>query len=424
MPSQKITKRVVDSAQPNPLRRYVVMDAEVKGFGLLVLPSGVKSFFLQYRMGGRETTTQRYTIGKFGSPWTAETARDKAIKLRGKVADGVNICAQKRAAKNERQNAPEPNSVRRIFEQFEARYLRGRRSGAEVAALLKREVIARWGDRLVTDIRRTDLIELLDEIADRGTVYTRNRTAAHIRKMFNWAIGRGIEMINPAARIEMLQEETRDRVLTPEEIRLFWKGCNSLGYPFGSLFKMLLVTGQRRDEGATIDRKEVDKEAALWTIPEAKAKNGRTHTVPLSPLATSILSEQLDLGGFYFTTNGRAPVSGYSKAKARLDALMTKLLRADLETKGKPDPAATIQPWRLHDLRRTLSTNMAEMGVPPHIVEKILNHQTGSISGVALVYNRHQYLDERRLALNAWAERIIAIAENRTPASNVVALRA
>ena len=328
MSISRISKRTVDEAQPQP-KRYLVMDSEVKGFAVKVMPSGTKVFILQYRMGGARTPTRRYTIGRVGNPWTAETARREALRLRGLVAAGIDIGAEKQAQKAGHETAAS-DAVAHIFEQFKARHLSMRRSGKEVADILEREVINRWGERPVSEIRRVDVIELLDGIADRGAVYMRNRVAAHIRKMWNWAIDRGIETANPAARIGMLNEESRTRVLSTDEIGLFWSGCGKLGLPFGPLFKLLLVTGQRRDEVATIERSEVDVAAMIWLIPAAKAKTNTEHLVPLSPLALSLLEELPEVGKCFFTTTGVTPVSGFfsSEEPAR---------RADDEI-GRGDP--------------------------------------------------------------------------------------
>jgi integrase len=192
--------------------------------------------------------------------------------LRGSIAAGVDVCAERRAVRRQRVQAPEPDTVEHIFEQFKMRHLSSRRSGKEVGDILEREVVSRWGKRLASEIRRVDVIELLDEIADRGTVYMRNRVAAHVRKLWNFAIGRGIERVNPAARIEMLDERARDRVLSTDELRLFWRACDKIGAPFGPLFKLLLVTGQRRDEVGTLERSEVDVGAKSWLIPPVKTK--------------------------------------------------------------------------------------------------------------------------------------------------------
>jgi integrase len=183
-------------------------------------------------------------------------------------------------------------------------------------------------------------------------------------------------------------ENPRDRVLSDEEIVSFWKGCETLGWPFGPLFRFLLLTAQRRDEVGSISWSEVDFETGLWTLPRERAKNDRAHEVQLSRLAVEILTAapRIDGSQFIFTTTGQRPASGFSKAKQRLDAQMPQ---------GLPS-------WTLHDLRRTAATRKAKLNVPPHVVDRILNHVSGTIRGVAAVYNRHAYLEERKAALEDW----------------------
>jgi integrase len=175
---------------------------------------------------------------------------------------------------------------------------------------------------------------------------------------------------------------------------MLWTACVQLGQPFGPLFLLLLLTGQRRDEVASMNWSEVNIEEKVWVIPKVRTKNGREHIVPLSQPAIKILGELPIIGtkhGYVFTTNGTRPVSGFSKAKKSVDVL----LGASNEY--------PIRPWRLHDLRRTAASGMARAGHAIHVIEAVLNHRSGTISGVAAVYNRHHYLEEKRSALQDWA---------------------
>jgi integrase len=210
-------------------------------------------------------------------------------------------------------------------------------------------------------------------------------------------------------------ETARDRALTDDEVRLFWAACDKLGWPFGPMFKLLLLTAQRRDEVGGMEWSEIAPLAKrVWTIPREKAKNDRAHEVHLSDLAVEIIDElpkisrpRADGNGtqpspYLFTTNGERPVSGFSKAKGRLDKHMVQALRAGFGEAGKDPAKAEIEGWILHDLRRTAATGMARLNIAPHVVDRILNHVSGTIRGVAAVYNRHTYLDERGAALTAW----------------------
>ena len=206
-------------------------------------------------------------------------------------------------------------------------------------------------------------------------------------------------------------EAARDRVLSNEEIVYFWKGCEALGWPFGPMFRLLLLTAQRRDEVGGAEWREIDLDKRMWTIPRERAKNDRTHEVHLSELALEIISELpkisrsradgvgSELSPYLFTTNGDRPASGFSKAKDRLDQFMLDQLGAELEAGGRDPDKACIEGWILHDLRRTAATGMAKLNIAPHVVDRILNHVSGTIRGVAAVYNRHAYLEERKSAL-------------------------
>jgi integrase len=222
-----------------------------------------------------------------------------------------------------------------------------------------------------------------------------NRTLAYLRKMLSWAVERGIITASPAAGVGAPGgEETRDRVLAPGELAAVWRACDALGWPFGPLVQLLIVTAQRRDEMAHMAWPDLDLERRLWTLPRALTKADRVHEVPLAALALEIIQSTPKIGadGLLFPANRHGgparPVSGFSKAKARLDRL------------------SGVTGWRLHDLRRTAASEMARLGHPPHVVAAILNHSPGSTQGITAIYNRHRYGDEKRQALAAWGREL------------------
>jgi integrase len=242
---------------------------------------------------------------------------------------------------------------------------------------------------------------------------------------------------SPVARMKPLVRETsRDRALTDDEVRFFWSACDEIGWPFGPLFQLLLVTAQRRDEVGTMTFDELDLGRRLWVIPREKAKNDRAHEVALSDRALAIVAELKETRGriaelkdcpLIFTTNGKTPVSGFSRVKERLDAKMNRLARRArglpdddaayrkmFKLKGDQDPPRLIPEFILHDLRRTAATGMARLNIAPHVVDKVLNHSSGAIRGVAAVYNRFEYLNERRAALEAWGRYINNLLAPRT----------
>ena len=398
----KITKRIVDAAAPGE-RDLFLWDAEVKGFGLKVTPAGSKVYMLQYRMGGRDTPTRRYTIGKHGSPWTPDEARDEAKRLLREVVAGRDPGIMKR----EGLTAKPAESFKAVALDFIERHhkAKGNRYTPEVQRIFQRYLFPKWGERPITEITRQDVMQVLDEIAARAPVQA-NRTLTVVGKLFNWAIDRDIIQTSPVVRIPKPGKETdRDRCLTDDEVRAIWMAAEAVGWPFGPCVKLLILTAQRRDEVAHMRWSEIDLEAGMWTLPRERAKNGKAHEVPLSPMAVDVLRSlpRPDGVDLVFTTNGRTPISGFSQIKKRIDAL-SKVGLTDADA------------WVFHDFRRTVTTNLAKMGIPPQVADKVLNHVQGTIKGVAAVYNRHGYLDERRAALDAWANRLDQII-NGTPAN-------
>jgi integrase len=252
-----------------------------------------------------------------------------------------------------------------------------------------------------------------------------NRALAALRVFFTWVVGRGLLDTSPVSNIPRpAAENPRDRVLSDNEILAFWKGCEGLGWPFGSLFRLLLLTAQRRDEVGSITWLEVNLDGGLWTLPRERAKNDRAHEVQLSPLALDILTAAPRIAGsqFVFTTTGERPASGFSKAKKRLDRQMAKLCSEELAQRSAQidEVLKDVPAWTLHNLRRTAATGMARLNIAPHVVDRILNHVSGTIRGVAAVYNRHAYLEERKAALDAWGRYVENLV--RPAPTNVVSL--
>jgi integrase len=284
---------------------------------------------------------------------------------------------------------------------------------------IERNVLPKWRSRPIASISRRDVLDLIDGIVARGAEVQANRTLARLRALFNWAIEKDRVAASPVARMKLpTQERARDRALSDEELRWLWRACDEVGWPFGPLVKLLLLTAQRRDEVAGMEWLEIDLVKRVWTIPRHKAKNDRVHEVQLSGAAIEILRSLPRIGdGLVFTTTGDTAVSGFSKSKRRLDAAMLKAKREELGSR-KGD---AIPRWMLHDLRRTAATGMARLNFPPHVVDKVLNHVSGTIHGVAAIYNRFEYVEERRAALDAWARRVGNIVEQAD--TNVVELR-
>jgi integrase len=329
------------------------------------------------------------------------------------VALGRDPASEKQATlRAARFGEPAAETVAAIVALFLDRHVRPKtkeRSAEETERTFRLHVLPMWGERRIQDITRRDVISLLDGIVDRGTPIAANRTLAAVRKLFNWSLDRSMIETSPCVRIAPPGEEkSRDRVLSDHELRLVWLAAEKVGWPFGSFVQMLMLTAQRRDEAAGMRWDEVKEGGSLWTIAGARTKNHTEHDVPLSASAVTILSCAPRLAGseYVFTTTVKTPISGYSNAKERLDGLVLQMVRQEATEASTEALAVPVAPWRLHDLRRTAASGMARMGIPVHVIEAVLNHRSGAISGVAAIYNRHSYLPEKRYALEAWAAHV------------------
>lgn len=408
--ARAFTTKAIEALKPDPSKRVEVPDPGLAGLYIVIQPSGAKSWAVRYRHAGKPA---KLTLGKWPIMGLAD-ARMAASEALQVVEHGNDPAETKRAAKATR-GAVDPDverdKFRNVVDLFLKRHASHNRRADDVAAMFRREVLDRWGDRPIQEITKRDVIETLDGVVDRGSPITANRLRAHLNTLFNWAKGRDVIVLNPLDGIRPpAPERPRERVLTDDEIKLFWHACDKIGQPFGPLFRLLLLTGQRRGEVAGMTDKEID--GAVWSIPPERSKNGDAHPITLPAAALDVLDgvdRIAGQAGLIFTTNGRSPVSGFTRAKDRLDAEM-KVLAEDAEI-----PAFTI-----HDLRRTAATGMAGLGFPPHVVEAVLNHRSGTRRGVAGVYNRFAYTEEKAAALEAWARSVLSLVEGA--ADNVVTL--
>jgi integrase len=417
MPTRKLTDLFVERAKPPVRGRIEYFDAAFPGLALRITGNGGKSWCAFYRFKGR---LRRFTIGSYPAIKPAQARREAAAALE-RVRGGVDPAEEKRARREMR--TPETDTFGAVAHDYLERHHRNNSREStflEAKRDIDRNVLPKWRSRPIASISRRDVLDLIDGIIARGAEVQANRTLARLRALFNWAIEKDRVATSPVARMKLpTQEQARDRVLSDDELRWLWRACDEVGWPFGPLVKLLLLTAQRRDEVAGMEWPEIDLVKRVWTIPRHKAKNDRVHEVQLSPATTELLHALPHVGDrLVFTTTGDTPISGFSKAKRRLDAAMLKAKRAEFGARE----GDAIPPWTLHDLRRTAATGMARLNFPPHVVDKVLNHVSGTIRGVAAVYNRFAYLDERREALDAWAR---CVGNLITPTTaNVVELRA
>jgi len=450
-----LTTKAIEAAKPGAARREIA-DGLVTCLYLVVQPTGAKSWAVRYRYADKP---RKLALGPLapslpgpepdpvlGAPLTLGGARKVARDQLLQVAAGRDPAADRQAAKVAARHPDEPDRdlVRTVAAQFLDRYLKPRAKPnyyRSVDYILNKDVLPRWGDRRIQDIGRRDVLDLLDAIVERGAAVQANRVLAAVRKLFNWAASRDIIAASPAAGVKAPSPEaSRDRVLTDDELRTFWRACEQVGYPFGPLAKLLLLTGARRDEAAGLRRSELSGDGSLWALPAGRTKNSRPHAIPLSPQARIVIAEapivalsKADLAAdiprhgkhrdLAFTTTGRAPVSGYAKGKARIDAAMLVIARKNAVERGEDPEDVKLEPWTFHDLRRTVASGMARLGIDLPVIERCLNHVSGSFGGVAGVYQRHSFADEMRTGFATWGAHVEAVAAG-APASNVTALAA
>lgn len=371
-----LTDKSLKALKPKA-KRYEVHDLLCPGFSARVSVRGRISFSVKYRYG---TKQKRFSCGIYPRVSLAK-AREIALEVLRQVDEGIDPARRRRQI---------DLTVEAVVGDFVKIYAcPNNRSWKEAQRVLNRELVSVHGQRDIRKISRKDVLEIMDAASARGALYQSNRILAHIRKLFNWCIERGIVETNPTNGIRKQHREVaRSRVLDEQEITSLLNACAQDGYPYKQYVPLLLATAQRRGELANMRWSELDLENRTWTIPAERSKNRKPHVVPLSDYAMKLLDElpQFVDCDLVFTTTRLSPISSFSKALRRLKAVS-----------GTSD-------WHMHDLRRTATSGMASLGVDPHVADKILNHMNGIISGVALVYNRHDYKDEKREAVEKWGQ--------------------
>lgn len=369
-----LTDKTLAALKPEA-RRYEVHDLHCPGLSVRVSPEGRKTFTIKYRYGAKQ---KRQTIGVYPR-YTLAEARDRVRAALRQVDDGVD-------PQNRRRDSD--LRVEAVCHAFIEQYAKPRnRNWRETERMLEREFIPRYGQMEIGELHRADVLELMDAAVARGAGYQANRLLATIRKLLNWTVERGILAVSPINGLKLPhKEQTRERVLSDDEIKRVLVACRNETYPFRHYVPFLLATAQRRAETAAARWDEIDLEAGAWVIPAENSKNGKAHVVPLSDFAIRILKDvpRFTNSPYVFTTTRQSPISGFTKALQRISE------------------ASDTTGWRYHDMRRTAASGMARAGVAPHVVEKVLNHISGTISGVAAVYNRYGYDTEKRDALNGW----------------------
>ena len=398
MAKRTLTDRAIKTLKPaKPGTLYDLMDALVPGFGVRVSETGRRTFILVARFPGSKNPTRR-ALGQYGA-LTLEQARSKARNWLELIRRGTDPKVQEERARRE-ELRKQQTTFEAVAEDFIERHVNGQRRAKDTEREIRKELISRWRTRPISEIARDDVVRLIEEIADRPAPYLSHIVLGHIRSLFNWAINRGTyglenspcDRVKPAALIG--PKVPRQRVLQDPELASLWRASETLGYPFGPLYRLLLLTGARKGEIAGALWREFDLGKKVWTVPPERFKSNATHLVPLSEQAAAIIKSlpRFTKGDYLFsTTFGAKPVSGFSKAKARLDKMMTE------------DLGSSPTPWVIHDIRRTVRTRLASLRVPDMVAEMVIGHGR---KGLQRVYDQHGYEAEMREALELWAGRL------------------
>jgi integrase len=401
MPRTKLTKSVIDDL-PTLAKEVVYWDAACPGFGVKVTPAGRKVFVVLYRTGGAGSRLRKYTIGPYGRV-TLHQARVSAQKVFAAKLVGRDLATEKRAARKRMT----VDRVEDLLEAYIAQHVSQNRSARGTSQMLRRE-LASWSIRSIHEIGKRDVIEVIAAVEQRGATVAANKTLKAIKTFLRWCVGRAVLDHSPAEGIPLpTREVARDRVLTDDELVRVIIAAREIGGPYGGIVELLALTGQRREEAARCLWEEIDLQNRVWSLPNLRTKNAKPHIVHLSDQAITVLRQtKKQQGSLVFSLTGEHAFQNFSKAKRELDA------------------KSGVSGWRLHDLRRTCVSGMAALGVAPHVADKILNHQSGTISGVAAVYQRHQFLSERKEALERWGAHVAqtvssALAQKRWGMSQV-----
>ena len=387
-PKRKFTDTFLRNLRPAPPgQRAEHMDTVVPGFGVRVTDKGRKTFMLLARYPGSTNPTRR-KLGEYPS-LSLEKARKKARDWIDLIKDAKDP-REEDDARRRAEMRRRADTFDSVVDEYIKRVLPGQRRGHIVAKEMRREFSRRWKGRPITAIERRDVIDAIKEVLDRGAPYQAHNLLGHLRTFFNWVIEAGDYGLehSPCDRIRPLkligERKPRQRVLTDGELRALWIATGEMGYPFGQLYRMLLLTGARKKEIGDARWCELDRRKSILTVPPERFKSEATHSIPLSTDAMEIvdsLPEFEEPNHLFSTSFGVRPVSSYANAKARLDRLMAANFGGELK------------PWRVHDIRRTVRTRLAGLQVSDVIAEMVIGHGK---KGLQRVYDQHSYEPEMR----------------------------
>ena len=378
--------------------REEIFDTQIPGFGIRIGQSE-RAFFFIRRVNGVKA---RFSLGQYPAV-TLSAARAQAFEILSQIKMGEDPRDRVNRRKQKIVDDAE-NTFGRLAERFLNEYATGKKKPLRPQTVkgykwaLTGEPTETWQRMAIGVITDRDIINIIERYEAKKHFASARLLRAYLHRFFRWTVEKRILDKNPATSIPLASTPSdfkRERVLTIDELRLVLEAAQKLKNPAAAFVYLLALTGQRRGEASLTKWSDLDFEAdpPKWSIPAENAKNRIAHDVPLSSQIACILSGVPRIGEYVFTTDGRTPISGFSKIKAKLDGVLSE---------------SYLDPWTFHDLRRSAATGMANLGVAPHTVETILNHVSGLKSGVAGIYNKSKYNEERKRALWVWAEHLLA----------------
>lgn len=381
MKNRKLTVNSVKEIKPG-VKDVIVWDSEIPGFGVKVTPTGKRSFLLYYRT--LDHTQRKPIIGRFPE-LKPETARNIALDWLAQVRAGGDPSAERKARRATRGQ----DTVAQMLEGFLVAKSKLRSVG-EIERIFRKDILPAIGNLRTDEVRRSDISRLLEKIEKRAPSVAR-QARAHLSSFYSWAMPRlsdaATDPVTGSVRISA--SEKRDRVLSDPEIKGLWTVLGTEANPWQTALKILLLTGQRRSEVLKADWSEFNLTAAEWVIPAERAKNGKANSVPLAPAVIELLESIPHQSGKLFKGTGQ--VSRHAKR-----------IREKLEQHMN----VPIEPWHWHDIRRTVATGMQKLGVRLEVTEAVLNHVSGSQSGITGIYQTYDWAEEKRQALELWSNRL------------------
>jgi integrase len=409
MPRRSLTDRALKSLKQD------TSDAVVPGLAVRIGSAGQKTFVVIARFPGSSNPTRR-RIGSYPA-MSLEQARSTTRTWLEKLQAGIDPGAELEAV----EASPAPDTFRTVAENFIAKHVVSRRTATDIARLIRGKLIAAWGDRPIDTITRRDVIALIETDATDSGAGSARKVLAYSRRLFRWAAARDLVTVNPCAAIAVADflpaEISRDRVLDDSELALLLRATapdGGAGYPDAPYVRLLCYSAVRRREAANLSWSELSPDLTSWLLPAARVKNASDFLIPLPPVATKLLASlpRFVAGDFVFTsTGGQRPIGNFGTRKDRLDRRMTEL-----------NGGIAIPAWTYHDIRRSVASGMARLGVLPHAIEAVLNHRSGAVSGIAAIYNRYDMKAEKAHALALWADHLDRL-EHGEVADNVVRIR-